>query len=119
MAEILIIDDSEIQIKNITRLFTSSGITSHYLTDPTAAIQTILGDPPKVIILDIMMPGIDGLTLLKKIKDTPEISGIPVIMLSGKNFLPEKKKAIGLGAEIYLTKPVKNEILINEVRTFL
>ncbi|MGD9898217.1 MAG: PleD family two-component system response regulator [Calditrichaceae bacterium] len=119
MTDILIIDDSEIQIKNIVRLFTSSGITSRALSDPTAAINSIINDPPKVIILDIMMPGIDGLTLLRKIKEIPEISGIPVIMLSGKNFPPEKKKAIGLGAETYLTKPVKNETLINEVSTFL
>jgi CheY-like chemotaxis protein len=117
--DILIIDDNISHLETVTEYFGYNGYHVTTLSDPREAISAIKEKKPKVILLDIMMPFMDGLTLLKKIKETDGIKSIPVIVLSGKIFPPEMKKAISLGAERYLTKPVKSADLLNLVKEYL
>ena len=74
---------------------------------------------PQLVILDIMMPGLDGFTLLKSIKENSVLKEIPVIILSGKPFIPEQRKALALGAEMYLTKPIRSQLLLEKVEPYL
>lgn len=117
--DILVIDDNISHLETVTEYFTQNGYQTATLSDPREALDFIVENKPKIILLDIMMPFMDGLTLLKKIKETDIIKSIPVIILSGKIFPPEMKKAIALGAEKYLTKPVKSSELLSIVRQYL
>ena len=118
-SDILIIDDNVSHLETVTEYFDYNGYQATTLSDPREAITKITEIKPKIILLDIMMPYMDGLTLLKKIKEIDEIKEIPVIILSGKIFPPEMKKAISLGAEKYLTKPVKSSDLLAFVQEYL
>jgi CheY-like chemotaxis protein len=117
--DILLIDDSEMHVNTLIKLLQVRGYEAEAVLDPAEALHTIESRRPKLVILDIMMPGIDGLSLLKKIKDTPSTANIPVVIFSGKMFPPEKKKALALGAEKFLIKPMSSADLLEEISPYL
>ncbi len=117
--DILVIDDNVSHLETVSEYFHQSGYNTTIVSDPREAINIIIEKKPRIILLDIMMPFMDGLTLLKRIKDNEEIRSTPVIVLSGKIFPPEMKKAIALGAEKYLTKPVKSSELLSIIKQYL
>jgi len=117
--DIILVDDSEIHVDTLKKLLTLKGLNVEAVLDPSDATTSIEANHPKLVILDIMMPGIDGLSLLKKLKDNKKTSQIPIVILSGKMFPPEKKKALALGAEKYLTKPIDSNSLMNEIQPFM
>jgi CheY-like chemotaxis protein len=117
--DILIIDDSEMHVTTLKKLLDLKGFRVEAVLDPSAAVSTIETLHPGVVLLDIMMPGLDGLSLLKQLKEKPETRDIPVIILTGKMFPPEKKKALALGAEKYLTKPIGSAALLEEIIPFI
>lgn len=118
-ADIVIIDDNELYLQNTSQLFNHLGFKTEPISNPEIAIESLCQIKPKLIILDIMMPDIDGFTLLKNIKTHPQINSIPVVILSGKVFSPEKKKAIALGADKFLSKPISSNTLLEEIKCYL
>jgi len=80
-----------------------------------AATQTVLS----AILLDTTMPEMDGLEVLTKLKQNPETSKIPVVMLTGKTTTSDIENAFDLGADDYITKPVEFRVLAQKVRAIL
>lgn len=117
--DILLIDDNKSHLEAATCLFQHNKYSMATLSEPVQALEKIKSINPKLLILDIMMPGMDGFTLLSRLKDDPQTGQIPVIILSGKNFPPERKKALRMGAKRYLTKPINSANLLSEVRQFI
>ncbi len=74
-------------------------------------IRAAIKENPDLILLDVMMPGMDGFKVLKKLKESNKTSHIPVIMLTAKNEDESKIKAAGLYADDYLVKPVETKDL--------
>ncbi len=114
--DIVLIDDNEIHLQTTRRILQNYGFSVETLSDPVQSLELLPVINPRVIILDIMMPGMDGFHLLKSIKELPQFTDIPVIILSGKQFSPDKRKALALGAKEYLTKPVNSRDLISEIK---
>ena len=100
-------------------LFEKSGYSVECLSESEKALSFLESNKPKLVILDIMMPGLDGFTLLKSIKEREGLKNIPVIILSGKPFVPEQRKALALGAEMYLTKPIRGKLLLEKIKPFV
>jgi len=75
--------------------------------------------PPDLIILDIMLPGDDGLTILKKLRQIPNYKTLPIIMLTAKSSEHDKVKGLDLGADDYLTKPFGVMELISRIKALL
>jgi CheY-like chemotaxis protein len=117
--DICIIDDNKEFLNIITEYIELQGYTVCSMENPLHAIDTIIENEPKLVILDIMMPGIDGFTLLKQIKEDSVLKDIPVIVISGKMFPPEKKQALNLGAVAFFSKPTKGEELVEEIRKYI
>jgi len=117
--DILIIDDNELQLNYMSELLQSNGYRTHTLQEGAQAIEVIGKIKPRLIILDIMMPGIDGFTVLKNIRDDKNLKTIPVIIYTGKAYQVDKKKALFLGANSFLAKPVKGAVIIDEVKKYL
>ena len=117
--DILLIDDSEMHVSTLIKLLEVRGYSAEAVLNPAEALSVIESRNPRLVILDIMMPGIDGLSLLKKIKENPATSDVPIIVFSGKMFPPEKKKALALGAEKFLIKPMSSADLLEELKPFL
>jgi putative two-component system response regulator len=117
--DILVIDDNEMQLEYLTDLFARHGLTVFTLNDSTKAIDTMLKRTPKLVLLDLMMPQLDGFTLLKRLKENKALAGIPVIIYTGKLYPIDEKKAQKLGATSYLVKPVKGSVLVDEVKKYI
>jgi CheY-like chemotaxis protein len=113
--DICIIDDNQEYLEISTLYMEKHGYSVCSLEDPLNALDQLIKKKPKLIILDIMMPGLDGFTLMKQIKGNPVLKDIPVIVISGKVFPPEKKQALNMGAVAFFSKPIKGKELVEEI----
>jgi DNA-binding response OmpR family regulator len=87
--------------------------------DGYQALAKMRNHPPDVVILDVMMPGIDGYTVCGLIRAEDGLRGIPVIMLSAKTDVQSYQRGLDAGAVKYLTKPISPEELTTHVREVL
>jgi len=117
--DILVIDDNDVQLEYMTDLLTQKGFKVKTSTDSLAAVDTMLKINPKVVILDIMMPQLDGYSILKRMRDQKSLAKTPVIIYTGKSYPIDEKKARDLGANSYLVKPVKGSVIVEEVKKYI
>ena len=112
--KILLVDDEEEFVTTLAERLELRGIQALVATDGEAALDLIETDPPQIVILDVMMPGLGGLEVLKRIKaQTPQI---PVILLTGRGSTQEGIEGMQLGAADYLMKPINIEELIKKIQ---
>lgn len=83
------------------------------------ALEKLKEERPDLIILDVMMPGMDGFAVCSSIRSEPDMSEVPIIMLSAKSDLGSVNKGLLAGATKYLTKPVSPDNLTRHVRDIL
>ncbi len=117
--DILVIDDNLEQANLIKLLLEQYGFNAKYLTDSSKAFNMILNEKPRLVILDIMMPEIDGLRLCKMIKQHPETANTRIIIYTGKNYESDRRKALALGADVFLTKPTRSYVLLDAIKNLL
>ena len=115
----LVIDDSPLMRNEISKMLNAEDYEAICATDGADAMGLLdsLTYDFKVITLDIEMPNIDGLTLLKRIKTNPRTSNIPVIMVSSRAATKYQEKAFKYGADEFIVKPVSNEIFNNSLKS--
>ena len=102
---VLLIDDQLIIAERIRELLSSENyIALHHCQDPVAAFEAASAVKPTVILQDLMMPGVDGLEVLQRLKQSPSTRDVPVVVLSTKEDPAIKAKAFRLGANDYLIK---------------
>ena len=110
---VLLVDDQQIVAEAIRRMLESeASISFHYCSDPKKAIEMALEVRPTTILQDLVMPDIDGMTLVRFYRNHPELSNTPVIVLSSKEDPKDKSEAFSHGASDYLVKlPDKIELI--------
>ena len=119
-AKIMIVDDEDLVIRVVRRFLSADGYTKFVtLTDPRLALKTIAREKPDVVLLDIMMPHITGLDLLKVRQKTLSLQHIPFIILSANSENQIKREALKLGATDFLSKPVDPSDLTVRVQNAL
>jgi len=84
-----------------------------------AAVKGISRKPPDLVLLDLMLPGLDGLEVCRTLKKDPRTAGIPIVMLTAKGEESDVIAGLELGADDYITKPFSMKVLIARVRTVL
>ncbi|MCK4828431.1 response regulator transcription factor [bacterium] len=119
MRKILIVDDDPEILELVKCFLEGHQITVVTLPEGRKAIETILQFEPDLIILDINMPDVNGMDLLKIFKDRPMTSFIPVIMLTGKSAPSSQVSGLVSGADDYVTKPFSLPELLARVRALL
>jgi len=102
---ILVIDDEQPFCEVVAEILTTFGYPVRKAFNASQALEVLESVIPILIILDIMMPDVDGLTLVRKFRADPRLSKIPVIMSSAKYLMEDRAEAINAGASAYLTKP--------------
>jgi len=115
-SKILVVDD-EPHIVNLIKLTLTSDkyeIFSAY--SGTEALKLAKQIKPDLIILDLMMPNIDGYEVCENLRKDPKTSELPIMILSAKSQLVDKFKSINVGADDYMTKPFDPEELIKRVK---
>ena len=95
------------------------GLKARGFADGSAFMEALAFDTPELILLDIMLPGDDGLELLKKLKSSPKTKGIPVIMVTAKGSEYDKVVGLDSGADDYVTKPFGMMELVSRIKAVL
>ena len=111
-------DDDNIRELVIYTLETT-GLKARGFADGSAFMGALAFDTPELILLDIMLPGDDGLELLKKLKSSPKTKGIPVIMVTAKGSEYDKVVGLDSGADDYVTKPFGMMELVSRIKAVL
>lgn len=97
-------DDASIRDIEVYAL-QSTGYEAKGFEDGTSFLKELKNQKPELVVLDVMLPGIDGITLLQKLKEDTETREIPVVMATAKGAEYDKIQGLDLGADYYLTKP--------------
>ncbi len=117
--KILVVDDEIVLNKIITTRLRKLGYNSFSVNSGEKALEFIDNDPPDLIILDLLMPGMDGYEVAQAIRGNSKISHIPIIMLTAKVSQETKIKALKLGIDDYMTKPYDAEELAARIQSVL
>jgi len=118
-AKILVIDD-EPEITEIVETFLSeNGFQVATENDPHAAVKKAKAFKPDVILLDIMMPGVDGYDICQALKKDPAFANIPVIFLTGKDRTDDMGRSFKSGGDMFIKKPFSCERLLEIVSIVL
>ena len=111
----LVIDDETTVLQMVSRLLESKGFIVTTAHDGLDGLRAIEVERPDLIIADIVMPTLDGLTFVKALKRRSETRSIPVIFLTGKSDPLSMIEGINVGAKFYVTKPFQTEDLMSKV----
>lgn len=118
-AEIMVVDDEEYIREMLSLLLGLHGFTITEAEDGLDAWHKITDHRPDVVILDVMMPRMDGITLCEKLRANPYTADLPVIMLSGKTHLGAEEEGLAAGANYYMWKPMKTTELVANIQNVL
>jgi two-component sensor histidine kinase/FixJ family two-component response regulator len=116
---ILIVDDSPANLQLLTDMLVGRGHTVHPATDGIAALQYARKEHPDLILLDIVMPRIDGYKVCRFLKDYEETREIPIVFMTSLAETSDKVKGFRMGAADYITKPFQAEEVMARVETLL
>lgn len=117
--KILIIEDEEDILELVSYNLTKEEFTVAGVATGEEALDKVRSDSPDLVVLDLMLPGIDGLEVCKRIKSNPETEQIPVVMLTAKGEEADVVAGLELGADDYVTKPFSPKVLIARIRAVL
>jgi diguanylate cyclase (GGDEF)-like protein len=104
-SKIFVVDDSRTQLEWLVKVLERDGFDVRTATDGKDAIRKVRGDPPDLVLLDMILPDMDGLEVLRILKARPDDQFIPVIILSVKSDLDSKVAGLRIGADDFLAKP--------------
>ena len=116
---VLIVED-EIEIAELVRFHVErEGFESRMAASGRVALQMVEKEPPGLILLDLMLPDIEGLEVCRRLKYAPETRGIPILIVSAKGDEADIVAGIELGADDYVTKPFSPKVLMARVKNIL
>jgi two-component system alkaline phosphatase synthesis response regulator PhoP len=117
--KILVADDEVFMLRLLEMTFKKGGFTVVSCRDGKEALAKASVELPQLIVLDVMMPGLDGLGALRQLKENPATRDIPVVVLSAKGHALTKVEAEASGAALFLAKPFSPNELLEAVQKFL
>jgi two-component system, cell cycle response regulator DivK len=116
---ILLVEDNEANQLLASSVLELSGYSVEVAGDANEA-RSILGRcSPDLILMDIQLPGIDGLTFVKQLKAEPATAGIPVVALTARAMSGDRERSLAAGCNGYIPKPINTRTFVSEVRKFL
>ncbi len=113
--KILVVDDSPTELKLIINTLGSDNYQIVTATDGVQALEKVKKEMPDLVVLDVVMPNMDGFQACRKMKASPEVKDIPIIMLTSKSQKADEFWGKKQGAEVYLTKPFTDDALLEAV----
>lgn len=113
---VLVVDDNKITTKLLNRYLTAAGFTVTEAYDGVECLEKVEEQIPDAIVLDVMMPRLDGYETVKRLRAEPKFASIPVVIVTALNDVANQVKAIEAGADDFLSKPIEDKLLIAKVR---
>lgn len=117
--KILVVDDSITELKLMCEPFKAKGFNVITATDGLTALKKAQQELPALIVLDVIMPNMNGFEVCRKIKSSKELKHIPVILLTSKSQKSDKFWGMKQGADAYITKPFSADFLLETALSFL
>jgi DNA-binding response OmpR family regulator len=118
-ATVLIIDDSSVNNLLLENILDAEGYQVMVSFNGKEAFEMMEKEKPDLILLDIMMPGMNGFNVLKEIKSTKSIQDIPIIMVSAKSDAVDIEKSLQMGAVDYIVKPINIKTILDKIQDVL
>src|SRR5258706_11331057 len=115
-AKILLIDDDERLAAMVVEYLTKNGFQAEAVASPRAGLEQIASTPPDLLVLDLMMPELDGLEVCREVRKR---STLPILMLTGRGDEADRIVGLELGADDYLSKPFNPRELLARIRSIL
>lgn len=116
---VLIVDDNAANLKLARVVLATAGYEVRTAEDAAAALEVLKTFKPQVILMDIQLPGMDGLTLTRKLKSDPATRDILVIALTAYAMKGDDEKAAASGCAGYITKPISTRLLADHIAEIL
>ncbi|MFT5172118.1 MAG: DNA-binding response OmpR family regulator [Gammaproteobacteria bacterium] len=116
---ILVVDDQVDNLLLVTRYLAKQGYATRTAASGEEALAKITAEPPDLVLLDVIMPGLDGYEVCRRLKNRPATILIPVILVSTLDTKTDRLKGLKVGADEFLSKPVNAEELMLRVRSLL
>lgn len=117
--KILIVDDDPLAVKLMRLALTAEGFEVTTALDAREGLLAVQAEQPDLILLDIMMPGVDGLEMCRQLRSRPQTANIPIIFLTAKIQLDDKIAGLQAGADDYITKPADPREVVARVKAVL
>ena len=108
---VLVVDDNEANLKLVQVVLAAEGYDVRAVADGESVLPDVEAVRPGVILMDVQLPGIDGLELTRRLKADPETADIPVIALTAYAMVGDEQKAIDAGCDGYVAKPIDTRAL--------
>lgn len=116
---ILIVDDIPDNLKILSNILHQKGMEISFALNGMQALETVIENPPDLVLLDISMPGMDGFQVCQKLKENKKTKHIPIIFLTARNQTADVEKGFKMGGVDYITKPYNSTELMSRVFTHL
>ena len=118
-ARILIVDDEPMNVDYLEQELEAHGFEIETAASGTEALERVAASPPDLVLLDVMMPGMDGISVLRILKADPETRLVPVVLMTALNSVDDRVRGIEAGADDFLSKPVDDRELLARINTAL
>lgn len=116
MTRVLIAEDEPHIVESLSFVLHRAGYEVAAAGDGESALASLRGARPDVLILDVMLPKLNGFEVLKQIKGDPALTSLPVIVLTAKGQAQDRRMAEEIGVSGFMTKPFSNREVVEEVR---
>lgn len=113
---ILVVDDNKITTKLLRRYLEANGFEAKEAYDGVDCLEKVEERHPDAVVLDVMMPRMDGYETVKRLKENEETKHIPVVIVTALNDVANQLKSIEHGADDFLSKPIEEKLLIAKVK---
>jgi CheY-like chemotaxis protein/class 3 adenylate cyclase len=118
-ARILIVDDEPLNVDYLEQELERLGFATETAANGLEALERVAASPPDLVLLDVMMPELDGISALRVLKGDPETRLIPVVLMTALNAVEDRVRGIEAGADDFLSKPVDDRELLARIKTAL
>jgi DNA-binding NarL/FixJ family response regulator len=118
-ARILVVDDEPLNVDYLQQELEGHGFVIETASNGSEAVARVAAVPPDLVLLDVMMPELDGIEALRILKADPETRLIPVVLMTALNAVDDRVRGIEAGADDFLSKPVDDRELLARIRTAL
>lgn len=118
-ARILIVDDNATNLKLASEVLEMEGYLLLRATDAEQALDILEDTVPDLILMDIALPGMDGLSLTRQLKRIPRLAGVRIVALSAFAMKGDEARALAVGCDGYITKPIDTRRFPGQIRSYL